>query len=231
MSGESAFEKRYVDPKDRNKLEELLEMFNLPPRAIAFLKTYKRPVQIVLAVVLVVVVSGSLYSSYRERQIEDGASALALALKETGNSQKEALESVAAKYGSTPSALWARIELAHLLMTERKFADAAAAYGAIHGEVKSGNPVYALSLYGMAQAEEAAGNIDGAMARYEELTRVEGYMMLGYTGMGRLYEAKGELEQALGLYGQYLAVLGDNPENSGDRMRIESQIARLKARQ
>ena len=231
MSGESAFEKRYVDPKDQSKIEGILELFNLPPKVIAFLRMYKRPIQITLIVVTLVVVVGSLYKSYRERQIEDGASALALALKETGSDKGKALKNVSENYASTPSALWAKVELAHMAMAERKFADASAMYTAIHNEVKKDNPLFPLTLYGMAQAEEAQGNSDAAYAHFEELKNSVGYELTGYTGMARILEAKGELEKALGIFGQYDAMLGDSPENAGQKALVEEKIARLKAQQ
>ncbi|SHO50113.1 tetratricopeptide repeat protein [Desulfopila aestuarii] len=231
MSGESAFEKRYVDPKDQSKIEGILELFNLPPKVIAFLRNYKRPIQVGLVVVTLVVVAGSLYKSYRERQIEDGASALALALQETGSAQADALNNVAEKYISTPSGRWAKVELAHMAMAERKFADASIAYGAIHKELKKSNPLFPLTLYGMAQAEEAQGNGDAAYAYFDELKDVPGYELTGYTGMARILEAKGELDKALGIYGQYVAVLGVAPENAGQKALVDAKIARLKARQ
>jgi len=231
MSGENAFEKRYVDPKDQSKIEGILELFNLPPKFIAFLRVYKKTIQIGLVIVALAVVSGSLYTSYRERQIEDGASALALALKETGSAQAEALQHVAEKYISTPSGLWAKVELAHMAMAERKFGEASSGYAAIHKEVKKENPLFPLTLYGIAQAEEAQGNGDAAYASFDQLKSVAGYELTGYTGMARILEAKGEVDKALGIYGQYLAVLGVAPENAGQKALVDAKIARLKARQ
>lgn len=232
MSAESAFEKRYVDPKDQSKIEGLLELFNLPPKVIAFLRTYKRPIKVGLVLVTLVIVAGSLYNSYRERKIEDGASALALALKEAGSAQRDALKSVSEKYASTPSGLWARVELAHMAMAERKFADAASAYNAIHQEVgKEDNPLFALTLYGVAQAENAQGKSDAAYAAFEKLKGMPGFELTGYTGMAEIHEAKGEFEKALGIYGQYLAMLGDSAEKSGQKALVEAKIARIKARQ
>ena len=231
MSAQSVFEKRYVDPKDQSDVEGLLELFNLPPKLIAFLRKNKRAVQVGLAVILITVVSVSLYGSYKERRIENAASALTLALKETGPAQKEALQALADKYKGTASALWAKVELAHFAMNERDFVNASKQYSTINSELKADNPLYALSLYGIAQAEEAQGSSDAAYAAYERLKDVEGYQLTGYTGMARILEARGENEKALGIYGQYLAVIGDSAEAAGQKKLVEAKIARIKARQ
>jgi len=231
MSADNAFEKRYVDPKDQSEIEGLLELFNLPPKVISFLRTYKRSIQVGLAVLIIAIVSVSLYSSYRERQIENGASALALALQETSSAKRDALKSIVEQYSSTPSGLWARVELAHLAMAEKDFAGALTAYSDINKMVKKSNPLFALSLYGVAQAEEAGGESDAAYAAFEQLKDVKGYELTGYTGMARILVEKGDLEKALGIYGQYLAVLGDSPENAGQKTFIEAKIAQIKAHQ
>lgn len=230
MSGQNVFEKRYVDPKDQSKIEGLLELFNLPPQVISFLRKHKRAVQAGLAVVAIFIVAGSLYTSYREKKVEAAASALAVALKETDSEQKGALQKVAEEYKGTSSAIWARVELAHNAMKAKDFVAASAGYSAIHKEVKADNPLYALSLFGMAQADEAQGKTDAAYAAFEQLKDLEGYQLTGYTGMARIYEAKGELEKALGIYGQYLAVIGDSAESAGQKALVEERIAQIKAR-
>jgi tetratricopeptide (TPR) repeat protein len=231
MSAQSAFEKRYVDPKDQSDVEGLLELFNLPPKFIAFLRKNKRAVQATVAVILITVVTVSLYGSYKERKIENAASALTLAIQETGTAQKEALQAVVDTYKGTPSAAWAQVELAHFAMKDRDFASAAKQYSTIHGGITAENPLYALSLYGIAQAEETQGNSDAAYGAYERLKDIAGYQLTGYTGMARILEAKGENEKALGIYGQYLAVIGDSAEAAGQKALIEARIARIKARQ
>lgn len=231
MSGQSAFEKRYVDPKEQSDVEGLLELFNLPPKVISFLRNNKRAVQIGLALIIIIVVSVSLYGSYKEKKIEAAASTLALALKETGTAQNDALKGVVEKYAGTASAQWAKIELAHLAMKARDYTGASIRYTEIHKELKASNPLYGLTLFGMAQAEEAQGNSDAAYALFEELKDVEGYQLTGYTGMARIYEAKGEFEKALGIYGQYLTVIGDSADTAGQKAQIEEKISRIKARQ
>jgi predicted negative regulator of RcsB-dependent stress response len=229
MSGQSAFEKRYVDPKEQSDIEGLLELFNLPPKVIAFLRKNKQAVLVAVAAVIATIVAFSLYGSYAEKRIEKAASALTLALKETGSAQSEALERVAKEFAGTSSGLWARVELAHISMKAKEFKLAAEEYSAIHKDLKVSNPLFGLTLVGMAQAEEAQEKYDAAYAGFENLKAVEGYQMIGYTGMARIHETKGEFEKALGIYGQYLSILGDDGDAAGKRSIVEEKIARIKA--
>ncbi|MFV0439361.1 MAG: YfgM family protein [Desulfopila sp.] len=231
MSAENAFDKRYVDPKDQSKIEGLLELFNLPPKVIAFLRVYRWPLQIGLVAAVIGIVGWSVYGSYRERQIENGASALSLALQEVGPMRKEALDRVVQQFDSTSSATWAQVELANLAMADKDFAAASAGYTAVNEKVERDNPLFALTLYGIAESEEARGGNDAAYAAFDRLKAVPGYELVGYTGMARIYLAKGQVEKALGIYGQYLAMLGDSPEDGSKKAFIEAKIAQIKARQ
>lgn len=230
MSGQSAFEKRYVDPKEQSDVEGLLEHFNLPPKVIAFLRENKRAVQVGIAVAITAVVAVSLYDSYRESHIEKGASSLALSLKETGAEQKKALQRVADKYASTASGVWAKVEIAHLEVKEKNYQAASALYSDVHSGVKPDNPLYALTLVGIAQCEEAQKNYTAALGAFEKMQQIEGYQLTGYTGVARIYEAQGDFDKALGIYGQYLTVIGDDAESSNAKTIVEAKIARLKAR-
>ncbi|WP_167505803.1 tetratricopeptide repeat protein [Desulfosediminicola flagellatus] len=231
MSGQSAFEKRYVDPKDQSDVEGLLEHFNLPPKVIAFLRANKRAVQIVLAVIISLIVAVSLYDSYKEKKIENAASNLALALKESGEEQKNALQRVVDNYSGTDSAVWATVELAHLEMKTKNYDAAATMYADIHNSLKADNPLFGLTLFSLAQAEEAKKDYEAALAGFEKLKDLDGYQLTGYTGIARIYETQGELDKALGIYGQYLAVIGDNNNAGNAKAFIEEKIARIKARQ
>lgn len=227
MSEQSAFEKRYVDPKDQSDVEGLLEHFNLPPKAIAFLRRNKRQVQVVIAVVLVAVVALSLYKSYREDRVEKAASALAVAAKEPVASRAAALKSVADEYSNTDSGMWAEVELGHLAMEEKRFVDAASIYGAVEAKTEKDNPLYALALAGKAQSYEAANKTDEAYTAYDLLKVVKGYQYTAYSGLARILEEKGEIDKAMGIYGQYLAILTAEDGNEAEQSAIEEKIARL----
>lgn len=231
MSNHSAYEKKYVDPKDQSQVEGLLEHFNLPPKVIAFLRENKLKVQIALAVIITVVVTVSLYGSYQEKRLEKAASALSLAQKETGTAQSAAFEKVAADYGNTASGVWAKVELAHLEMREKNYGEAAEKYRLVSTEVEAGSPLYPLTLVGLAEAYEAQQKFDESYAAFDSVKTIPGYVLTAYTGMARIYETKGELEKALGIYGQYLAVIGEEPGLEAQRAYVDEKIARIKAQQ
>lgn len=231
MSDHSAFEKRYVDPEKQSNVEGLLEHFNLPPKVIKFLRSNKRAVQIAVASIITVVVVISLYGSYKENQIEKSASALSLALKESGDAKTEALQTVASKYESTASGIWAKIELAHLAMENEEYTTALAGYTGVLKDTSKDNPLYGLTLAGIAQAEEAVDNPDGAFSSYEILAEVKGYQFMAYKGMARIHEMRNEYQKALGIYGQFLSIHGEKEEFAQFKPRIEAEIARIKAKQ
>ncbi|WP_163336679.1 tetratricopeptide repeat protein [Desulfopila sp. IMCC35008] len=230
MSSDSAFEKRYVDPKDQSNVEGLLEHFNLPPKVIVFLRKNKRKVQVAIAVVLIAVVAFSLYRSYLEKRVEEAASALAVAVKEPVESRAGALQNVAGKYDDTTSGTWANVELGHLAMTEERYEDAAGIYLKVREGLKEGNPLYGLAMTGQAQALEAAGKQDEAYAVFDLLKVVEGYQYTAYSGLARILEAKGEIDKAIAIYGQYLAILTADEGSDRQNTIIEERIARLKTK-
>lgn len=230
MSSESAFEKRYVDPKDQSNVEGLLEHFNLPPKAIAFLRKNKRQVQVAIAIVLIAVVAFSLYRSYRENRIEEAASALAVAVKEPAESRADALQKVADKYDDTSSGTWAKVELGHLAISEERYEDASGIYLNVREGIKVDNPLYGLVIAGQAQALEAAGKRDEAYAVFDLLKVVDGYQYTAYSGLARVLEAKGEIEEAIAIYGQYLTILAADEGSDRQKTIIEERIARLKTK-
>ena len=80
MASDSAFNKRLTAETTLDKVEGLLEHFNLPPRTIRFIRANLRLIQFAIAVLVAAIVFWSLYSSYRDRQREEGASALSKAM-------------------------------------------------------------------------------------------------------------------------------------------------------
>ncbi len=229
MAGNSAFDKRYIEPKKKSQVEGLLEHFNLPPKTIDFLIDNMVPVVTVLVVVIVGIVAYSIYGSYRAKKHESGASALALAMQKSGSARTDALQKVVKEYSGTTSGTWARIDLANQSMQDKDYAKAADLYAKVNSELSAENPLFALSLYGLAQAREAGAKYDDAYSAYEKLKSQAGYRLIGYDGMARALEAQGKKEKALGIYGQYLAELGDSPANAQKKREVEQKIANLKA--
>lgn len=231
MAGESAFEKRLTAETTMDKVEGLLEHFNLPPKAITFIRKNARILQIAIAIVVVVIVATSLYGSYRDKQREEAASALSKAMQVEEEGRAAALGKVAAEYASTSSGLWARIELAHLDMDKGEYAAAVAKYRQILADTKSDSPLHPLVLFALAQACEADRKFAEAAAEYDRLKDFKGYESLAYQGLARLEEAQGRLDKAIAVYNNFLLAIGDDPSLAQVREQVESAIARLKARQ
>lgn len=231
MSSENAFNKRLTTESTMDKVEGLLEHFNLPPKAIDFIRANQKLIRIVIAVVVIIVVAWSLYSSHIERVREEAASALSLARQAEPAAQAEALRNVYQEYGNTSSALWAKIELAHIAMKDGAFADASTQYTSILDEVEETNPLYPLTLFSLAQSLEAEKRYQDASARYDLLKGIKGFEYLGYAGMGRLEEAQGNADKAIAVYNNFLLTIADDPAFAQPRIDIEAKVSRLKAQQ
>lgn len=231
MTGQSVFEKRHIDPSKMSKFEGLLEHFNLPPKVVAYYRENKKTVKLTAVMVVGVVVAVSLYGSWREQKIEEGGSALTLALALPADQQQQALVKVSESYASTPSGHWAQIELAHLDMKTKAYGEAVKKYTTIKNKLKADNPALPLVIYGIAQAEEAQANYDAAYAAYSQLKDIEAYRLSGYTGMARIHEIKGELDKALAVYGQFTTLLSDPTANAETKRIVDEKIARIKAKQ
>jgi predicted negative regulator of RcsB-dependent stress response len=230
MAGESAFEKRLAAETTMDRVEGLLEHFNLPPKVITFIRRHAKTLKIVLVVVVVVVVSVALYDSYRKQQREEAASALARALQVEEERKPDALAKVTAEYSSTTSALWARIELANLEMVKGSFSSAASQYNDILGKTDEKSPLFALVLYALAQAYEADAKHGEAFREYDRLKNVKGYENLAYQGMARLEEAQGNLDKAIAIFNNFLLTIGDDPSLAQVKEQVEGDVARLKSR-
>ncbi len=230
MAGESAFDKRHVEASAVSQVEGLLEHLNLPPAVISYIRKNKTMVQIAIVLIITVVVAWSLYGSYRENTIEKASSALSVALGKGPSEKESALAKVVADFSSTSSALWARVELAHLDMEKAKYAEAAEKYSMIKKDLKADNPLYALAVYGIAQAQEANREYKGASEAYQLLKDLGGYEAIGSTGIARIQAAQGETAKAIETLNGYLGSLDGTPATEANKLLIEEKIARLKAR-
>ena len=231
MAGESAFNKRHVEVSTLSDVEGLLEHLNLPPAVIKFIRTHKQKLQIVTGLVLVLVVALAVYDSYRDKRIEAAASALAVAQQKGPEEKAGALEKVVSDFSGTTSALWAGVELAHLDMQTGKFAEAADKYQKIRNDLDTTDPLYALTIFGVAQAREGNHDYPEAFASYQELKDIDGYQAIGYTGMARVKGAQGKADDALKTLNGFLATMTDKPATDPGKKFIEEKISRLKARQ
>ena len=231
MASDSAFNKKLTEETSMDKVEGLLEHLSLPPKAIDFIRANQRMIQITIAVIIIAVVAWSLYGSYRERITVEASAALSMALQGEQGTQAQALQAVADKYSSTSSAIWARVELAHLDMKNGSFGDASKKYEAILPDVKTLNPLYPLVLFSLAQSLEGDKRYQEASIQYDLLKDIKGYENIAYIGLGRLEEAQGNADKAISIYNNFILYMGDDPSFSQARTEINAKIGRLKARQ
>ncbi len=228
MSDQSAFNQNQVAENAYTETSGVLDQLNLPPGVVSFVRKNKRILQVSGAIIVVVVVAGSLYNSYRTNRLENGASSLSISMDATGEDQVKALEHVVTDFSGTPSALWATTELGHLAMKEGDYKKAGEHYAGVRDKISKSNPMYGLVTFAIAQADEAGKNYMGASATYSILKGIEGYKDEGYLGMARVLEAQGEKEKALAVYEEYLgSFLGEAQNDRATRM-IQEKITRLR---
>ncbi len=230
MASESAFNKRLAADTTFDKVEGLLEHFNLPPKVISFIRANLRMFQVGVVVIVTTIVFTSLYGSYREKLREEAASALAKAMQQGKEVQAEALRKVSLDYSSTPSALWAKVEIAHLDMQNGSFAEAADKYRKIRAEIPATSPLNPLVLFSLAQSLEAEKKFSDAAKEYDLLKSFKGYESIAYSGMGRIEEVQGNNEKAIAVYNNFLISMAGDPSFAQAKEQIDGKIARLKAR-
>jgi predicted negative regulator of RcsB-dependent stress response len=216
-------EEAYIEPSG------ILDQLDLSPAVVSFLRKNKRLIQVVVIISVVLVVSISLYRSYRANRLENAANSLSTAMAGEDKTKVKDLENVVAEFSGTPSALWAAIELGHMFMKDEAYAKAATQYSQVRDKVSDSSPMYGLLTFGIAQAYEAVKEYNKSSAAYSTLKEITGYGDEGYLGMARVFEAQGENDKALAVYEEYLGTfLG---ENSNDRVKtvIQEKITRLRA--
>lgn len=231
MSTESAFNKRLTEESTMDQVEGLLEHFNLPPKTIIFIRKNQRIIQGIIGIIIVAVVAWSLYGSYTEKQRENGATALSLAIEKKSDARVTALKDVMATYSKTSSAIWAEVELAHIDMKDKMFSGAAEKYNTLNQKIDQDNPLKPLVIFGIGQAYEAENKYTEAETQYNILKDFKGYEPIAYTGLGRLEEAQGNIDKAIAVLNNFVLTAGDDASFAQSRSEIEAKIARLKALQ
>ena len=230
MSEQSAFDKRIVAEQAYSETSGLLDQLNLPPGVIRFLRDNKKTLQITAAVIILLVIVGSSYKSYRTKRFENGANSLALALEAEGDVRVKNLQQVAEDFSGTPSALWATVELGHQAMRDSLYTAAIKYYSQVLEKINSSNPMYNLVSYAIAQANEAGKNYEAAASVYSALKDIEGFKDQGYRGMARVFEAQGEKEKALAVYEEYLGTFLGETQNNENKIMIMEKITRLRVK-
>ncbi len=228
MSEPSAFNIKTVEEQAYSETSGLLDQLNLPPGAVRFIRDNKKAIQITAAVIIVAVVVGSLYRSYRVKRLENAASSLALALSVEGDARAQGLQQVADDFSGTPSALWATTELGHQAMKDALYKQAIGHYSQVRDKISASNPMYGLLSYAIAQANEAGKSYEAAAAAYSDLKEIDGYKDEGYRGMARVLEAQGQNDKALAVYQEYMgSFLGENHDEQAKKIIME-KITRLR---
>lgn len=201
MSEKSAFKKENVETIDIEKKRGLLEELNVPPQVIRFLKENSKNLQIAAVCIVVAILGWTGFDYYQEAQKEASTALLQTALKETdGEKRNQLLNDVITQYSRTDAALWGRLELAHDAYDAGKLDEAATKYESVLKSLSSSNPLSPLVLYSLAQTHEGLKDIDKALDAYARLTEYTGFVAEGHLGSGRMYEKKGELQQARASY-------------------------------
>lgn len=231
MSQQRPFNSQQI--KESAELQEpgLLEQLNLPPALITFIRKNQRTVWIVVGIIALVVIVVALYDQYSTYQEKKANSALSLALQEEGTARKELLGEVIENFGSTDAGLWARVELAHLMVDQGETEKAIETFLAIKDDVSIHNPVTPLVLYALGVLYEKRDDLDNGIAMFAELSAFEGFGASSYEALGRLYEQKGEEEKALEMYEKALATDADDgsaPPPNPDREMIQARIDLLR---
>jgi predicted negative regulator of RcsB-dependent stress response len=229
MAKEDIFDKEFVDERDKNSLEGLLEQLNLPPAAVKFVKENKRMVQAGIALLVIAVVAWAMYGSYRDNQIKKSSEALFAAQELSGQQMLDKLAEVEKDFGGTDAGLWAGINVAQELMKNGNMSEALQKFTEVRAELSGSSALWPLVTVGIAQSAEAAGDYQRALSEYGNLLDLEGYKDIGFLGSARVLELQGNRERALELYEQYLVELGSSA--ALQKVIVEEKIARLKAEQ
>ncbi|WP_457574730.1 YfgM family protein [Desulfolithobacter sp.] len=215
MADKSAFDRQHVEQSALVETSGLLEQLNLPPAAIAFIRKNQRAIWIAVAAVVILMTGIALYGSWREYRLEKAASALDAALLLDENQRLSALEEVVARYGSTPSGTWARIEIAHLVTDKGDLDRAVAELVEVNGKVGSSNPLKPLLLYNIGALYEKQGQLEKALASYQPLGGFKGFEVESYRALGRIYELQGNTAGAREMYEKFLAARKEQGDSVG----------------
>lgn len=229
MAEQSAFDRENIELQTMSPAPGLLEQFNLPPAVIAFIRRNQRTIWLIVAGCLAIVVAVSVYISYRDYRADKAASALDAALIAKKDSRL-LLEKVGQDYGSTPSGLWAKLELAFLEEKEGKRPEAISRLEAINGDLSAKSLLKPLVLGKLAALYENTRQFDKALTLYTELAAKDGYATEAYRAMGRVNEQLGKKAEALAMYAKYLeSVNVQEPQAKNDPVRemVQSRINQL----
>ncbi len=231
MADQSAFDRNHIETTAVSETSGILDQLNLPPAVNSFLRKNQRTIWIIVSIIVVAVVTVALYDSYSKYQTNQAISALDTAKLAENDKRVELLQQVAEKYSSTPSGLWARIELAKMAAEKEDLATAIAELEKVIKSISGKNPLKPLVLYQLAGLHEENGDLDAAIAQYQELTIFSGFTADAHYAMGRVYVAMDKKPEAIAQYNQYLSLTeeaaGGNGQQDPMRTQVEYTIKQL----
>jgi predicted negative regulator of RcsB-dependent stress response len=229
MSTQSLFSKKNIQSQQPDTRRGLLEELNLPPAVITFIRKNARNLQIGLICLVVLVLAWVFYDYYTEMKEKKGASLLASGLQEESTDQRIwVLEKVINDFGRTDAARWSKLELAHLDYKNGRFEAAAAKYKEVLETLPAKTSLVPLTILNLAQSYEEAGQFDQAISQYSLLKKSPGFTNQAYWGLGRMYMAKEDKEQARNTYEEFLSSL-DDTSDPGLMSQVEAKLASLDA--
>ncbi|MCL1980468.1 MAG: tetratricopeptide repeat protein [Proteobacteria bacterium] len=189
----------------------LLEQFNLPRKAVLFIRRHLWLIWLAVTVILVVVLGTAGFSTWREYQEEKGAAALDAALAAKQDNRK-LLEQVALDFSSTSSGRWARIDLAFLDEQEGQRTQAIGRLTEINAALSASSPLKPLVLTKLAGLCENEKQFDQAVAFNTELAALgNNFAASAFQALGRLNEQMGKPDEAVAMYNKYMELTAIQP--------------------
>ena len=227
MAENNSFDDSKEKTIDIEHKDGLLEELELPPHLIKFIRENSQRLQIA-AVCIVILILGWTYYDYHSQNVENTASAAlnAALLEDDESSRIELLKNVEKDFSGTESALWSRIEQAHLAARTGGNEDALLVYNELLDDINSDNPLKPLLHYNIGLAYENSGEYDKALRNYLELAGFKGFEAKALIAQGRIHEMKNDRTEALRLYRQ---AVENEAIASQDKLLIQEKIDSLQA--
>jgi predicted negative regulator of RcsB-dependent stress response len=148
-----------------------------------------------------------------------------------GDQKKVALEKVADKYGSTPSASWSLVELAHMDQAAGELTGAIDKFTAISSGLKENSLLKPLILVNLGGLYEQNKQLEKALSVYQELKTFKGFESAAVNSLGRVYETQGNNDKAAQMFQQYLTMTTreeNAPQQDGPvRAMVRASLNRL----
>lgn len=203
---QSAFDLKHIEETAAVETSGVLDQLNLPPAFVDFLRKNQRAIWIVVGVVVTIVTVVSLYGSYRNYSLNKASTAYDAALLLEGDQKKAALQKVADKFGSTPSSIWSRVELAHIDQEAGDIKGAIDKLTAISSDLTQTSLLKPLILVNLGGLYEQDKQLDKAVTVFQELKGLNGFESAAVSSLGRVYENQGNMDKAVDMYQQYLTL-------------------------